>query len=503
MNWRRWLAGLLVPALLLAGGCSFRTKYGDTFRFPLGAEPVQLDPQMAADAASVTVLRSLMEGLTVLDAQGKPQPAVAEAWNHTNEGRSWTFVLRECTWSNKTPVTAADFVYAWNRATDGSIGSPLSARFANIHSVRAEGDRVLRVTLKQADAAFDAAVADTAFFPCNRAFFEQTQGHYGMDAEHVLSNGAFTLAAWEHHSYVSMHRNEEYYAVKQVAPEAVRYVIGRPSDPVTALAENELDAAELTAEQAIEAEKSGLPVIGMNDSLCALWFNTSVKSLANAAVRRALRDSVEWDLLKDSLALQNAVAGQVDFVPPDAVWGDGGYREAAGTVGYTMTDNATAALRKAALPTLTVLCTDDEATLQAARLILQSWQKHADLYFSLKPLAADELAARMAVGNYEIAIGAVTGGSADARRLLAAYTSSDADNVTRLQNAALAQQIAAADSTAELTACEAKLHELCPCVPLWYAARAYATGKGVEGLTIRPFNGDPIGAVYDFINAEK
>lgn len=502
MNGRRWLALLLAMALLLCAGCSFRTKYGDTFRFPLEGEPRQLDPQMATDTASVTVLHALMEGLTSLDDNGQPQPAVAESW-HTTDNVTWVFRLREATWSDGTPLTASDFEYAWKRAVDPATGSPVSGRFDNVASALATDDRTLTVQLHTADAGLARTVADTPFFPCNEAFFLSTQGHYGMDDDYVLCNGAFTLASWQHHSYVSMRKNEAYHAAESVLPAAVRYLISEVADPIVALEENNIDALELTAEQAADAQKKGLPVITMTDSLCAMWFNTSLPVLSTPSVRTALRDSVEWELLTEVLAAKGAAAGAVDFVPPDATANGGGYRERVGAVGYTATVNAVATLRAAELPTLEVLCADDEDTLQVARLILQSWQKHADLYFTLKPLSEAELSAHIAVGNYQIAIGTVSGYSGDARELLSAYVSDGAENVTRLQDRELTALLAAATSQEGLIACEQRLHELCPCVPLWYAERAYATGKDVEGVVIRPFGGNPYGAVYDFLNAEK
>ncbi len=502
MNGRRWLAILLVLALLLCAGCSFRTKYGDTFRFPLEGEPQQLDPQMATDTASVTVLHAIMEGLTSLDDTAQPQPAAAESW-HTEDQVTWVFRLRNTTWSDGTPLTASDFEYAWKRAVDPATGSPLVRRFDNIASVVANDAHTLTVRLHKADPHFARTVADTPFFPCNEAFFLSTQGRYGMDDDYVLCNGAFTLAAWQHHTYVSMRKNEAYHAAAGVLPAAVRYLITKTEDPIIALEESNIDATELTAEQAADAQQKGLPVITMADSLCAMWFNTSLPALSDASVRTALRDSVEWELLTEALAAKDAAAGAVDFVPPDATANGGGYRERAGTVGYTAVEHAAATLRAAALPALEVLCADDEGTLQVARLILQSWQKHADLYFTLKPLSEPELSAHVAVGNYQIAIGTVPGYSGDARELLSAYVSTGAENVTRLQDGELSALLAAANSVEALIACERRLHELCPCVPLWYAERAYATGKDVEGVIIRPFGGNPYGAIYDFQNAEK
>ena len=495
------LALIAALAILLCVGCSTTNKYGDAFRFPLEGEPQQLDPQMAQDTASVTVLRSLMEGLTRLDENGQPVAAMAESWQVG--GTVWTFTLRQTNWSNGQPVTAADFVYGWQRAVDAAIGSPLKSRFDNVKRVEADGDRRLVVELHAADADFATVVADTAFFPCNEAFFLQTQGRYGMEMEHVLCNGPFRVTAWEHGEYLIMLRNDGYYAAEGIRPDAVRYVIGEVKDRVKALQEGELDACELTADQAAKANGK-LPLFSVCDSVFGLWFNTSVTRLTDPTVRVALRDTVEWELVRQQAEAMGHSAVGTDFVPPAATVGGKAYP--AGTAADAVIGSRQAAadtLKKAGLPTLTVLCSDRPDELQLARLIVQSWQKNADLYFSLQPLSEAELTAHLAVGNYQIAIGEAVGASGDAKQALAAYLSDGSDNITRLQNAALRQQIAEADTVGKLLACEQQLHSLCPAVPLWYGTRWFATGEDVTGVQIRPFEGRPYGAVYEFTKADK
>src|SRR6185369_16116155 len=54
-------------------------------------------------------------GLTTLDAAARPIPGIAERWESSADGLTWTFHLRKAGWSDKKPVTAQDFVFAWRR----------------------------------------------------------------------------------------------------------------------------------------------------------------------------------------------------------------------------------------------------------------------------------------------------------------------------------------------------------------------------------------------------
>src|SRR5689334_8736043 len=76
-----------------------------------GPDPDSLDPHKARSTESMVVLRDLFECLTRLDANAAPIPAAAERWTVSNDGRVYTFTLREnLHWSNGDLLVAADFV---------------------------------------------------------------------------------------------------------------------------------------------------------------------------------------------------------------------------------------------------------------------------------------------------------------------------------------------------------------------------------------------------------
>src|SRR6202795_233046 len=88
-----------------------------------GAEPESLDPAFAGSAAENNILGDLMVGLTTLDAAAKPIPGMAERWETSPDGLTWTFHLRQARWSDGTAVTAQNFVSAWRRLLDPKTAS--------------------------------------------------------------------------------------------------------------------------------------------------------------------------------------------------------------------------------------------------------------------------------------------------------------------------------------------------------------------------------------------
>lgn len=86
------------------------------FRFTLGSEPPSLDPALYTDAQSHIVGLGLFEGLYRLDPDGNAVPALAESYEVSDDGKTYTFKLRkDAKWTNGDPVTAHDFEYSWKR----------------------------------------------------------------------------------------------------------------------------------------------------------------------------------------------------------------------------------------------------------------------------------------------------------------------------------------------------------------------------------------------------
>lgn len=501
---RRRLTALLLAAVMCFSmtGCGARqSKYGSAFRFPLCAEPAQLDPQMADDAASIEVLCATMEGLTRLSADGDLLPGIAETWDTSDDGKTVTFALRDAVWSNGEKVTADDFAFAFERAVDPATRSPLKEKFANIVSAVATDARTFTVTLADADADFAQKMASSAFFPCHRAFFESTAGHYGMEAEYVLANGGFTLSSWTHGDTLILRKNQKYYASEEILPDAVRYMLNVSEEETVSLLQTEgLSAAAVTEEQLAAVKRAGLHTATVYDGLYALWFNTENDALSSAATRLALCAAVDRERVASVWGTERRTA--VGFVPPDALCGGVPYVDEADSFAALKSGKQ----RLAEMPQLTLLCGEDSESVAIAREILQNWQKRFSLYFKMEKLPVAELSDRLQSGDYELALGTVVSVGGTAAESLTMFASKSEDNVTGLADKtfdALLQKALADETRDACKKAEERLYASCPCLPLYYPARTFAFGDGVEGVNVHPFGGGVFGAVYDFRAATK
>ncbi len=104
------------------------------FRWSNGRLPKQLDPALASAPPETDLVRAVYEGLTDLDARTlEAQPSVAESWEVSDDGRTWTFHLRkDAKWSNGQSVTARDFARSWRRLAEMGAAVPHSKLLKNI-----------------------------------------------------------------------------------------------------------------------------------------------------------------------------------------------------------------------------------------------------------------------------------------------------------------------------------------------------------------------------------
>ena len=107
-----------------------------------GGLPQTFDPAFAAAPPDTDLVRAIFEGLTDYDPQTlAPVPAVATRWESPDEGRTWTFHLREdARWSNGESVTAKDFVDSWQRTMKIGDLAPHTNLLSNIQGARTVAD---------------------------------------------------------------------------------------------------------------------------------------------------------------------------------------------------------------------------------------------------------------------------------------------------------------------------------------------------------------------------
>ena len=188
-------------------------------------EPPQLDSTRMQDTVSAMVIGHIVEGLTRDGPTGGVVPGVAERWEVRPEGA--TFWLREdARWSDGKPVTAHDFVFAWQTTVDPANASPYAfimyllknAEAINTGKlprdalgVRAIDDRTLEIEFENPVPYFEKLVAFQTFLPIREDFYRSRNGRYAADAADMLFNGPFLMTRWVHGSNIRLEKNPNYW----------------------------------------------------------------------------------------------------------------------------------------------------------------------------------------------------------------------------------------------------------------------------------------------------
>lgn len=215
---KRLVASLAIATLLL-GACSTTgnkkestTDTKQVIEVSTPGELSTLDSGQYSDVNSSDMIGQVTEGLYRTNKDGDPELALAaEKPTVSEDGKTYTFKLKDTTWSNGDPVTANDFVYAYQYVVDPANASSSSNRmdiFKNASKIRrgeasvdtlgvkALDDKTLQIELESPITYLDQVLVGTPFMPKNAAFAKEKGKSYGTTTENFVGNGPFVIEDW-------------------------------------------------------------------------------------------------------------------------------------------------------------------------------------------------------------------------------------------------------------------------------------------------------------------
>ncbi len=511
----------LMLLLFAFSGCKEkRPKNADKdFYYILSENPSSLDPQTCSDENGLTVLRALFDGLTRM-IDGEAAPAAAKDWSENADSTVFTFTLREDRyWRSVTdndrelPVTADDFVFAFRRAVSPGTKSRNASLFFPIKGakevfegalpdtslgVEAIGAYTLRITLDTPFPDFPKLLSHPAFSPCCQSFFDSTNGKYGLEPRYLVTNGPFVFEsyyAWEPGSYLNLLRNAHYQSGFDVFPASLTFTISGDTSRLTEkLLDGSVCVAELTKREAEEAQALGLRVESLSRSTCGLCFNLRDELMQYPEIRRAFASTVDRQLLLSNLPEKTAPAD--NLIPADMTFREQSYRKLVGeTVLLPFDASAPQAaiarlksLEHDAMPSVSVLCTDDDETKNLVNQLIISWNREMGNYFNMNPVSEAERSAAVSSGNFQIAFFAVSPPNEKASSLLDVFSSQNPENPTFLNDEHY-DALLGRYELSSLLAAEKYLSEQAVFYPICYESGFYAFARGVNGVAVYPYRG--------------
>ena len=323
-------------ALLVTGCGGGADNSSGKLSVMLGSNVVSLDSAKCTDSASFEVIADCIDGLMQLDADGKPIPAIAENFDVSADGKTYTFHLRDAKWSNGDDVTADDFVFAWRRHCQKSdkysyIMGNTVACVKNADAVTkgvdpttlgvsAPDPKTFVVELEAPVAFFPALMSFPTFFPINEKFYNSLdEGSYGTTPETFLSNGAFVLSEYlPGAANIQLKKNDGYWNAAQIQLDEWQYQVVTSSDnALTAFKNGTLNVASIGGSQIDSVKKDSALLKDLHSipsgSLYYISFNQDPKNhhagaLSNVNMRLAISNAIDRESIAANFVANGAKA---------------------------------------------------------------------------------------------------------------------------------------------------------------------------------------------------
>ncbi|GIO40580.1 peptide ABC transporter substrate-binding protein [Paenibacillus apis] len=309
-----------------------------TLRINLSSEPPTFDPAQAQDSQANTVLKLMYEGLTRMDEAGEAQPAAAESWEI--DGTKYTFHLREgATWSNGDPVTANDFVFAWERVlSPETLPAPPYAYqlyylknaqefnegkitdFSQV-GVKAVDEHTLEVELVTPTPYFLGLTSFYTFYPVHQSVKDDQA--WAVDANKMITNGAFTLTTWAKGQSIEVTKSDSYWGKDEIKLNKVTMsLVNSGATELASYRNGELDRAghpngEIPTDQIpiVQQELKDEVEIKGTASTYYYEFNVTAEPFDNVNIRRAFAMAIDRQAIVDKVTLGGQLPAY-GYVPP-------------------------------------------------------------------------------------------------------------------------------------------------------------------------------------------
>ncbi len=486
-----------------------------TFTYRVLDEHSSVDPQVVEDVSGAEIVRDLFEGLMNQDADGNLVPGVATGFEANEANDVYTFTLRDnAKWSDGTPVTAHDFVYAWQRAVNPELASPYAwyMELMSIENakeiiagekpieelgVEAVDDRTLRVNLSEPLPYFATMTTHSTTFPAPKHVIEE-HGAEWTKPGNIVSNGAYVLTEHVPSERSVRERNPMYWDNENtIVDKTVALVINDENQALTRYLAGELDRTEVPAGQYPRLKQEYPDEAISFPRLCNYYYTFNLsdsgpEAFKDQRVRHALSLAVDRKII-----VENILAGG----QPEA------YTFTPGaTAGFEIPENPVATMTQSERDDLArellqqagygpdnplkfdMIYNTSEAHNKIAVAMSQMWKQKLGVEASLANMEWKTFLDTRGAQNFELARGAWCGDYNEASTFLDLLTSESGYNDGKYSNAKVDELMRQAKSSSDpqplYSEVEFILSNEMPVIPIYHYAGVYMLDDDLGGWPV-------------------
>lgn len=498
------------------------------FRMNLSTEPPTMDPAQVQDQVSATVINGIYEGLTRVNEKGEVEPGIAKDWTVSDDGKMYTFNLREdAKWSNGDALTAHDFEFSWKRALDPDLKPEVSAYAYQLYylvggeayntgngsadavGVKAINDHTLEVRINAPTPYFLSLMSFQTYFPVHQSV--KTNEAFATKASTMITNGPFKLAEWKKNTSMTLVPNEHYHSKDVIKLTKVHFTMVNDSGSELSMYQTDkLDYAGnptgLLPTDQLATLKQSHPDEFNNKGTASLYyylFNTTAKPFDNVKVRQALSMAISRQDLTEKVTLGGQLPA-FGIVPP----GIKGEKEEFRTEvsdDYFKEDYAEAKRllaeglaesKLAAMPPFGINYNTNDLHQKVAEAIAEMWRVNLGVTANINNQEWGVFLASRNALNYEVARGGWGADYNDPISFIDLFTSKSGNNNTGYSSAeydALVNKVYSTDDSAvrmqAMADAEKLIMESRAIMPIYYYSTVYMMKPGFKNIYI-DFKGD-------------
>jgi ABC-type transport system substrate-binding protein len=269
----RRLLFILAIIVITAPGCVRRQPAagrGDVLRYPIAVEPSALDPVTITDPSTLDILQNIYEGLVQFDEKNEIVPCLAQKWEISADGKTYTFHLQPgVKYHNGRAMTSADVKWSFERSLWPETKSPVAANYLagivgvdevaaaktrDLAGVTAVDPQTVRIRLKAPRGYFLGELAyNTGWIYCREAV-EKAGGR--IDETSAIGTGPFKLASYHHGSKLTLDAFDEYWGGKPKLSRIERPIVIDSQTAHVKFENGEIDRCEISINDYLDDEKS-------------------------------------------------------------------------------------------------------------------------------------------------------------------------------------------------------------------------------------------------------
>ncbi|HWI47378.1 MAG TPA: ABC transporter substrate-binding protein [Rummeliibacillus sp.] len=303
---KSWLmVVLLIATCLIVSACSSGSKTQTTGQKPAKAQEITvrvnddpdfLDPHKATASISFQMLLNMFEGLMAPETDGSLKPAIAESYELSKDGLTYTFKIRDgVKFHNGETVKVDDIKYSFERLMGKNGEKPLSSNFKNVDSISAPDDKTFVIKLKEPNSNFlySLTALQSAVLP---------KSNNGKHNENPIGTGPFKFVKYSPGANLVLAKNPDYW--RKGLPYLDKVTFAFQSDDqaaVMSLLSNEVDLTSVPGHRLPEVEKNYNVTHQNNNSSLIITFNEDRKPFNNLKVRQAINIAINKQDIIDSV----------------------------------------------------------------------------------------------------------------------------------------------------------------------------------------------------------